>query len=519
MLYIHAIHACSAPPAQSLELCLSSLPSCDALAHLPALRHLRITADGRHPHSRRHAQDGGGAPPQGAAAGAGAAGPAGRSGWDWGVAPLPRGLRSLGIDVHGESERLRASGTAWLAAATSLTALWARGCWLAAPRAAEHLLALTQLEALDLTVPTDPFAGTSRPAITARDRLLAASAALPRLRRLRLAVSVDLGTSGLVGDVFIQNFSLLSALPRLEHLSLGRSGLAGHALAHPEACRVSGLTSLELRAGLHDRAGDDRLAQLLEGLPWLRKLRITGPSAQAGADAGPQFSGAGLAPLADRAARAGGDGGRGGGGSSCGCLGRGGVQNDNRGAAAVTSVVIRRCFCFGAPGARQIARLSASLLRLDLSGCSAVDDGCFGPLGDLTRLTSEREREGLQGASRPCSACGHTCSAANNAHNSCLGCHEPCAPSILHQASTSPAACVSATPPSPPYARGSGASRRSARPAARASRTAAPRGCRSWQRRCCSCGWGRCRPSQMRASRASGAWRASRRSRSRTRGA
>jgi hypothetical protein len=272
--------------------------------------------------------------------------------WRWGERPLPGSLRSLSLSLLGWPHSW--ADLRWLGACAALTALTARGPWLAWPGAQRQLGALPNIQVLDLHFGLHNGAPPDQQ--DAAWDVLAAAAAWSRLRVLSLTAYIDGGAVPwqLRGraEGILQNLRLLS---RLERLELGHPLSGAAALLLPFGT-LSGLTSLVVHASVFEAVTDAHLSHL-ELLPRLLRLEIFGRASQAAlVPNGPTLTGAGLAPLAR--------------------LG------------ALETLRINHCFCFAAAGARAAGQLAASLRRLDLSYCSALDDGCVFHLRLLTRLSS-----------------------------------------------------------------------------------------------------------------------------------
>ncbi len=287
--------------------------------------------------------------------------------WDWDPAPLPAQLRSLNLESTGGTG---IGEVPWRSSCTSLTRLVAKGKWLAwwllSPL---QLHSLRHLEELDLVFELDE----TLPLAVPPGNIVEVTGSLTRLRSLRIAVAWQgpPPVLGLGGAPAPDDLSPLSALSRLESLVLG-PGLGPTLLPLRDLVPgLTGLTSLEVGSGESERAGDEHLA-CLGALSRLQRLAVADGSA---ALWGQQQQGAGFAaappmqtapgPLPIT-------------GSGLDPLAR---------AGALRSLTLGRCRALGAPGLRAAARLRATLVRLELAGCTGVDDSAFAHLRDLTRLT------------------------------------------------------------------------------------------------------------------------------------
>jgi hypothetical protein len=394
--------------------------------------------------------------------------------WDWGPSPVnAAGLRCLSLSVYGQVHA--AADAQWLAGCSALTYLEAAGACLAFPEAAAHLSALTRLRALRLApaVATESGAAASAAlgaAVFAAGRLTGLTfLALDFLWRSSPTCNSHPAEAPAAWAPHPGLLQLLTSLVRLESLELG----AGLGVAPPQLSALSSLRALSSLTVRHGGPGGfcpgHGLAQL-RVLSRLRQLRVVGPgrglSTAAGAGGGlphpapatPEFSGAELATLLQR--------------------------------ARMESVAWRGCPCISAQGLRALAAAAPTLLELDLSWCPSIDAATFARLRGLTLLTRERASCGVapvvgSGACWPSGACPHAPPMP--------------APPLVPQASTSPAACASATRPWPRPRSTRRGSQCCARPGASASPTAAsPCSARACTRACSTSRLALCRASATR---------------------
>jgi len=341
---------------EQLQLDLLTPPCSASLSHLTALTQLTLRCGREGTVPRPLVQDD-------------------HSAWVWGPDPLPAGLKSL----HFENYYMWTLAAAdWLGRCTALTRLVADGSWLVAILwdGPQHLRQLTRLRSLTLSLET-PLHFHLEPSHSLTFQhcdLVAAAAALTQLTALTVRVhwrqpslrgTWDLG---LVPHTYDGaellpppgvDLSLLSALTSLESLELG-PGLGAALLDQLRALTVlRALTSLVVKADTaqQNSNGDADMILCLGAFSALRRLAVCGVPAPTPAHRGAalQFSGAGLEALAHH--------------------------------GALQSLTLCHCRGVGARALRAVGRLGASLVRLDLAGCTTVDDGTVAHLRDLHRLT------------------------------------------------------------------------------------------------------------------------------------
>lgn len=305
------------------------------------------------------------------------------SNWKWGRAPVPRGL--LALTLSSEGLPLCTADCAWLPSLAALTRLAAAGsCAVVKGGLMCHVSSLRGLRALD--VRTEQLPSMVGPSLVRCP---------PKLSSLRLAGRWSPhggGSAGLPPASLSPGFGCWRQLASLDLAAGLLVDLEAIVVAAPEpalrvdregqlwlvaapvppggpAPRLGALTSLALHADDGDDEGrqppDERLARVLREAPALRRLEVRGQPPSLSVPL-PRFTGAGLEPLAPPH------------------WGAGGSEPALRrlGALAVT-----RCPTFGGAGLRVAGRLGRSLLNLDLSDCSGVDDGGFAHLRGLSQLT------------------------------------------------------------------------------------------------------------------------------------